>query len=85
MKGIATETYDVVVDIKYKEGIDLIDSNYDVFLRGLKNNDKAHGRFSGFIIELETKASLGFKQQNIRELLEKVLKSRRRYQAKYLD
>ena len=42
MKGIATETYDVVVDIKYKEGIDLIDSNYDVFLRGLKNYDKAH-------------------------------------------
>ena len=84
LKGIATETYEMVVDLKYKEGIDLIDSNYDVFLKGLKNYDKAHARFSGFIVELETKASLSFKQQNIRELLSKVAKTRGKAQAKHL-
>ena len=84
LKGIATETYDMVVDLKYKEGIDLIDSNYDVFLKGLKNYEKAHSRFSGFIVELETKASLSFKQHNIRELLKKVMKSKGVVEAKHL-
>ena len=61
LKGIATETNEMVVDIKYKEGIDFIDSNYDVFLKGLRNYEKTHSRFSSFIVELETKASMGFK------------------------
>ena len=84
LKGMATETYEMVVDLKYKDGIDLIDSNYDVFLKGLKNYDKAHCQFSGFIMELQTKANLSFKQQNIRELLNKVAKTRGRWQAKHL-
>ena len=84
LKSIATETYEMVVDIKHKEGIDLIDSNYDVFLKGLKNYEKAHSRFSGFIVELETKASMSFKEQNIRELLMKVKKNRGKAHAKHL-
>ena len=84
LKGIVTGTYEMVVDLKYKDGIDLIDSNYDVFLKGLKNYNKAHCQFFGFIMELETKANLSFKQQNIRELLGKVAKTRGRWQAKHL-
>ena len=84
MKGIATETNEMVVDIKYKEGIDFIDSNYDVFLMGLKNYEKTHSRFSSFIVELETKARVSFKQENIQQLLEKVAKSRGKAYAKQL-
>ena len=32
LKDIASETYEMIVDIKYKDGIDLIDSNYDVLM-----------------------------------------------------
>ena len=84
LKNIATESYEILVDLKYKEGLDLIDSSYVVFLKGLKNYDKSHGRFSSYIVELETKASLSFKQQNIRDLLYKVEKTRGRIQAKHL-
>ena len=84
LKSIATETYEMIVDMKYKEGIDLIDSNYDVFLKGLRNYEKAHSRFSSFIVELETKASMSFKEQNVRELLSKVMKTRGRARAKHL-
>ena len=84
LKDIASETYEMIVDIKYKDGIDLIDSNYDVFLKGLKNYGKAHCQFHGFIMELETKANLSFKQQNIREFLSKVVKTRGKWQAKHL-
>ena len=84
LKTIATETYEMVVDLKHKEGLDLIDSNYDVFLKGLRNHEKAHSRFSGFIIELETKASLSFKKQNVRELLTKVAKTRGKMHAKQM-
>ena len=84
LKGIATETNEMVVDIKYKEGIDFIDSNYDVFLKGLKNYEKTHSRFSSFIVELETKASMSFKQQNIQQLLLKVSKTRGKAYAKQL-
>ena len=84
LKGIATETNEMVVDIKYKEGIDFIDSNYDVFLKGLKNYERTHSRFSSFIVELETKAGMSFKQQNMQQLLEKVAKTRGRAYAKQL-
>ena len=84
LKDIAKESYEILVDLKYKEGLDLIDSSYVVFLRGLKNYDKSHSRFSAYIVELETKASLSFKEQNIKELLHKVLKTKGKVQAKHL-
>ena len=84
MKSLATETFEIVVDLKYKEGIDLISSSYNIFLKGLKNFEKTHSRFTGFIVELETKADLSFKDQNIRELLTKVAETKGKQSAKHL-
>ena len=84
MKSLAMETFEIVVDLKYKEGIDLIDSSYNIFLKGLKNFEKTHTRFTGFIMELETKADLSFKEENIRELLTKAAKSKGKQRAKHL-
>ena len=84
LKSIATESYEILVDLKYKEGLDLIDSNYDVFLKGLKNYGRAHNQFSGFLVELQTKANLSFRSQNIIELLSKVQQTRGLARAKHL-
>ena len=84
LKDLATESYEMLVEINYKKGLNLINSSYHVFLKGLRNYEKTHNEVSGFIFELQTNADTTFKEHNIRELLNKVAKNRGTENAKYL-
>ena len=84
MKSLNTKIYELVVDLTYKDGIDLIDSTYQFFLKGLNNFNKTHSHLASFIAELESKAGLSFKARNIAMYLKKVTKTRGRMEAQHL-
>ena len=72
MKDLGRDTYQLVVDIRYKEGMDMIDSAYQVFLRGSKYFKTTHNLLSNYIFELETKAGCTFGSDNIEMYLKRV-------------
>ena len=72
IKNLGRETYELVVDIRYKEGMELIDSAYQRFLRGTNNFKTTHSLLASYIFELETKAGCTFSSENVEMYLSKV-------------
>ena len=76
IKNLGRETFDLVLDIRYKQGIEMIDSAYQSFLRGASNFKTTHSLLGNFIFELETMAGCTFNRDNIETYLAKAAKSR---------
>ena len=84
IKNVSRETYGLVVDIRYKEGMEQIESTYQVFLNGSTNFKNTHTLLKNYIIELETKAGCSFTPENIEQYLNRVSKEKGKQEAKEL-
>jgi len=62
-------TYNLVVDIRYKDGVERIDSSYKVFVDGARNLEATFAEMTGFSFELQTSAEQAFSPQRIRGYL----------------
>ena len=65
-KSIIHKTYDLVVDIRFKDGIEKIDSAYNVFLNGSNNLEHTFSEMQNYSFELMTIADQSFSPQRIR-------------------
>merc|ERR1719341_651404 len=64
LKDLISRTFQIVADIRYKEGIETVDNAYDVFLRnGIED-------FQPFAFQLQTCAAKNLNPERIKEYLE---------------
>jgi len=64
IKNIVDRTFDLVVDTRYKDGIQLIEAAYAVFIRGTTEKE-----IGSYIFELQTKAELNLASSRVRDYL----------------
>ena len=73
MKSIINHTYQLVRDVRYRDGIEKIEGAYDTFLDGLNNLEDTLNDFRGYMIELQVHGNQNLKPQRIREYLRDIL------------
>ena len=71
-KKIVHYTYNLVVDIRYKDGIEKIDNAHKVFIKGARNLDATFNEMQSYIFEMQTAAEQCFSPQNIRGYLQSI-------------
>ena len=73
MKNIISHTYQLVRDIRYRDGIEKIEGAYENFLRGANNLENTLSNLSGYIYELEVLACQNLNPQRVREYLRAIM------------
>ena len=71
-KKLVHYTYNLVVDIRYKDGIEKIDSAHKVFIKGARNLGTTFNEMQSYIFEMQTAAEQCFAPQNIRGYLQSI-------------
>ena len=69
LKDIVTATFELIVDQRYKEGLESIEAAYDTFLDGANNLEATLISFDYYIIELQTNFNQHLKPEKIEEYL----------------
>ena len=73
VKNVINYTFSLVRDSRYRDGIEKIDSSYNIFLKGSNNLEKTFAQLDSYIYELMVLANQNLSGQRIREYL-KVLR-----------
>jgi len=68
-KEIVLRTYNLVVDIRYKDGVERIDGAFKVFVKGARNLETTFSEMKGFLFEMQTVAEQSFAPEKIRGYL----------------
>ena len=69
LKDIVTATFELIVDQRYKDGIESIEAAYQTFLDGANNMDATLASFDYYIVELQTNFNQHLKPEKIEEYL----------------
>ena len=73
VKNIISHTYQLVRDIRYRDGIEKIEGAYENFLRGANNLENTLSNLSGYIYELEVLACQNLNPQRVKEYLRAIM------------
>ena len=69
LKDIVTATFELIVDQRYKDGIESIEAAYQTFLDGANNLKDTLTSFEYYIVELQTNFNQHLKPEKIEEYL----------------
>ena len=69
LKDIVTATFELIVDVRYKDGIESIEAAYQTFLDGANNLKDTLACFEYYIVELQTNFNQHLKPEKIEEYL----------------
>ena len=69
IKGILEKTYEVIRDVRYKDGIESVDSAFENYLDGAMNMKQTFEQLEGFIFELQSTAKKSLNPGRIREYM----------------
>ena len=73
VKSIINHTYQLVRDIRYRDGIEKIEGAYENFLRKSNNLENTLNNLGGYIYELEVLACQNLNPQRVREYLRELM------------
>lgn len=73
MKNIINHTYQLVRDVRYRDGIEKIEGAYDTFIDGLNNLEDTLSDLKGYVFELQVHGYQNLKPQRIQEYLRAIL------------
>ena len=69
LKYLVTATFELIVDQRYKDGLESIEAAYETFLDGTNNLDATLLSFDYYIVELQTNFNQHLKPEKIEEYL----------------
>ena len=69
LKDLVTATFELIVDQRYKDGLESIEAAYETFLDGTNNLDATLLSFDYYIVELQTNFNQHLKPEKIEEYL----------------
>ena len=82
MQEVIHMTYELVLDQRFKSGIELIESAHKVFMKGCHNIESIMTKLDNFIFQLETIAMDSLSQKKVEQYLQALLKTKGCNEAK---
>ena len=68
-KDLLLQTYLLTLDIRYKKGMERVESTYQSFLQGAHNLEGTLEEFANFMTELQVEANDSFRPENVKSYL----------------
>ena len=68
-KDLLLQTYLLTLDMRYKKGMERVESTYQSFLEGAHNLEGTLEEFSNFMTELQVEANDSFRPENVKSYL----------------
>ena len=73
VKDVINHTYQLVRDVRYRDGIEKVEAAYENFIKGSNNLDNTFNRLEGYMFELESLAIQNLNPVKVGEYLRSIL------------